>query len=167
MKHLLFVLCAAMLLTSPVYAETICGVDITIPDTWTLTKSDLSDEENVAINIYKASDDEYVSIVVQDTSYLSDDMYNIADLFLLDCNDQFGNNNGYYLMTDAETKENDMLSKMQECVFQDSEGQWEYVFLGARNHGKYAISLIYQSFTSSLRLGFIDFILLYNDFVAE
>jgi len=70
-------------------------------------------------------------------------------------------------MTDAETKNNDLLTKMQDCVYQDISGQWQYVFLGSRNRGDYVITFIYQAQTTSLRLGYTDFILLYNDYIAE
>lgn len=167
MKKALCGLLAVICFSFPAFAEDFAGLKIPIPETWKLEKSDPSEDGNSVMNIYEVADEEYVIVYVQNVGFLNEDAQIMANMYLADCGTAYGDNEGYYLMTDAETKTNDLLTKMQDCVYQDISGQWQYVFLGSRNRGDYVITLIYQAQTTSLRLGYTDFILLYNNFVAE
>lgn len=159
MKKLAACLLATAITAMPAMADTIGTLDISVPESWILAKE--TEDESIHTYIY-AADDEVVIFVYQDTSFLSEDMQLVADLYLFDCDSIFGNYEGYYLMTDIASGDSGSKSLFQQCVYRDEDG-WQHAVLGSKNFGGYVLSVIYEAVVDGPQLHIGE----YTDIVVE
>lgn len=154
---LALVMCIAA--TSPMYADTINGIDFEIPEEWELIQSD--EDESILTNYYSFSD-EVVAIMVQDLSTIADADKTLSNIYVLNCDEVYGEKDGYYLMTDERQEIDGLANVAQECVFNNS-GEWKYVYLASKSFGDHIETIVYQSPTTSYREAFPHFGQLYID----
>ena len=144
----------------PVFADNIGGIEMDVSGGWQFVDS--NEGENIISSYYLGEENEYMIITVQDTSFLSDDTKILADLYILNCNDIYGEKTGYYLMTDSFDSIGGYKMRSQECVFSEAD-QWQYAILGSRSFGDYVVTLIYQAPTLSRHTNILDYFILFDD----
>ena len=106
---------------SPMYADTIGGIDFDIPEEWELVQTD--EDESLSTNYY-SFDGEVVVVMVHDLTSIEDVDPIISNLYVLDCDDVYGSKDGYYLMTDEREEFDGLAAVSQECVF-NMQINWE------------------------------------------
>lgn len=149
MKKIILALFVGLLMSTTAQADIINGIEFSIPEEWTLSKTD---EGDMTINYYTYGED-IVSICVQDVSNLPEGSDAIVNSFLMDCENVYSEKEGFYLMSDDQRETDGLKTLIQDCVFIDDD-EWHYVFIGSRNWGKYTVSVVYYTPTFSARLAF-------------
>lgn len=153
MKRLLLGVVAGLILTTAAQADTIGTLEIEIPDSWELFESD--EDEGLYSFIYTA-DSEVIALFYHDITFLSDDMRLVGDTYLMDCESAFGDNDGFYLMQNAEDKTTGSRSLFQDCVYK-TENEWYHAISVSSNFTDYVFSMIYQAQTDGPQAHIAEF----------
>ena len=157
MKKGIIIIVFVLLLATIAPADTINGIDFDIPEEWQI--ADTGDSQNVYVY-----NNEVVAIAVLGADWDSEESKILNNLQLLDCESSFGENEGFYLMSDISEKSDEgFLTHIQECVFKNDG--WLYGYLLAKNTGDAAITMFYLAPTNEEHKQITNFINLSNTLI--
>lgn len=143
-KKIVVIASMFLVFATPARADTIGGIEFDIPEEWEIV--DEMTEGSFEQTVYSFGNE---AIVISVMPVSEDDPVTAYNEAIYDCENVFGENEGFYLMTNIEATSSDTgcLSRAQECVYMDSD-KWCYGNLIGQNNGSHAITLIYSAPTN-------------------
>lgn len=153
MKRFLFGVVAGLIMSTTTQADTIGNLEIDIPESWELVQSD---EDEGLYSYYYTAENEVIAVFYHDITGLSEGLRIMGDLYLMDCESIFGENEGYYLMQNAEDKTTGSRSLFQECVYK-ADAEWYHGISVSANFTDYVFSMIYQAQTDGPQAHIAEF----------
>ena len=121
-------------------AADIRGISIDVPEEWELALS--QDEDNYSMQCYTV-EPEIVSIAVADFETLEGQISSLGNMYLMTCENMYGENDGFHQMMQLSGSEDELQSVFEDCVFND-EGECQYVIVFSRNTGSQILTIMYQ-----------------------